>query len=336
MTSGQPVREELKRAWPAYIIDFSRPALKPMIRAIVGNLRKECELYQPPEGIRIRKVKTEPSGREPVRCYVIEPEDSKIRPAMLFCHGGGFFLPVQASTLALAAAYVQKTGVRIFVPEYGLLPEHRGAEAFWDCMSVWEDMWNNAADYAVDTPHCLLYGESAGGALAAGIALKCRDDDWFRAAAMLLVYPVLDDRSGRYASMDLYSDAPWSKKSNIYMWQQYLRDGTESLREYLVPMRNEDLSGLPPIYIEPQEIDTLRDEACAFAERVASAGVSVTLNLQEGSFHGFDSDTENEFVRNVIAERTRFMDPFANGQRSGSLVNGLPGSGRQDAGGGKV
>ena len=89
------------------------------------------------------------------------------------------------------------------------------------------------------------------------------------------------------------------------MWQAYLPDpaALRKLETYLVPMRATDVGGLPSVYIEPQEFDILRDEALAFAQRLEEAGVPVSRNLIQGSYHGFDADTHNPFVRRVITQR---------------------------------
>lgn len=89
------------------------------------------------------------------------------------------------------------------------------------------------------------------------------------------------------------------------MWQAYLPDpaALKELEAYLVPMRASDVCGLPSVYIEPQEFDILRDEALAFAGRLEEAGVTVTRNLIRGSYHGFDADTQNPFVRRVTTQR---------------------------------
>ena len=128
-----------------------------------------------------------------------------------------------------------------------------------------------------DVPY-LLYGESAGGTLAAGLALWTRDHETKPANGQCLIYPVLDNRCSRYASMRLYSEAAWPLKNNLTMWRAYLKNGKDSLDNYIVPMTAPDVSSLSPAYVEPQQIDTLRDEAIAYAKRLVEAGNHVTLN----------------------------------------------------------
>ena len=157
-----------------------------------------------------------------------------------------------------------------------------------------------------DVPY-LLYGESAGGTLAAGLALWARDHGIRAANGQCLVYPVMDNRCSRYASMRLYSDAAWPLKNNLTMWREYLKNGKDGLDDYLVPMTAPDVSNLPKAYIEPQQIDTLRDEAIAYANRLQNAGKKVSLRSVEGSYHGFDADWEYAFVQDVVRGRITQM-----------------------------
>ena len=156
----------------------------------------------------------------------------------------------------------------------------------------------------LDATKILLYGESAGGALAAGMAQQLLAECDVRPVGQLLIYPVLDDRCGRYASMEQSVDVAWSRSSNEQMWREYLRDITSPAAP-LVPLRTDysALAGLPPAYIEPQEIDILHDEAVTYAEALTAAGITVQLNEVSGSYHGFDAESDNAFVSRVIQRR---------------------------------
>lgn len=299
-----PYRPELKKPGPLSSIDFSNPALAPMVRMTAQNLRQAARKYVPPEGLRVRTIQISSWDKVPVECFIIEPERGGLLPGMLYCHGGGFFLPLQASALQIAAFYAEKLQARVFLPEYRILPDFPNPYPFKDCRAVWNEIAGQA--YRLDG-RLLLYGESAGGALAAGLAQWLRDRGEPLPAGQLLIYPVLDDRSERYPSMERYSGAVWSRKSNNYMWKSYLRDGFCDLEPYVVPMRSGNFAGLPPAYIEPQGIDVLRDEGIAYGEKLRQAGVPVELNVIEGSYHGFDSDIENPFVRQILARRVRAM-----------------------------
>lgn len=280
-------------------IDFSNPRLAPAIRMMVCNIRSEVASYHPPEGVSLQKQQITVWDGQTIECYQFEPEGGSLElPTVLYCHGGGFFLPIQPMMMELAAEFARELGVRVYLPEYRILPESPSPYPFRDCLSVLEEILKQ------DVPY-LLYGESVGGTLAAGLALWARDQKMVPAKGQCLIYPALDNRCSRYASMRLYAEAAWPLKNNLAMWREYLKNEKDRRSDYLVPMTSPDVTGLPRAYIEPQEIDTLRDEAVAYAGRMKEAGNSVTLNIIEDSYHGFDADTRNPFVQKVVEERMK-------------------------------
>ncbi|WP_412447201.1 alpha/beta hydrolase [Ruthenibacterium lactatiformans] len=123
-------------------IDFGNPALKPMLRMMADNMKKDTRAYHPPEGLRLRSLSVDNGNGRQIWCFVMEPEGEETRslPGMLYCHGGGFFLPLQVPALRLAAKYAAALHMRIFLPEYRLLPEHPAPAAFDDCLAVWRQM----------------------------------------------------------------------------------------------------------------------------------------------------------------------------------------------------
>lgn len=303
--AGYPYRPELKKPGPIHSIDFSNPVLAPMVGLVVRNQREAARNWRPPEGVALWMLPIPSWDGEPVDCFVVEPETDEALPGMLFCHGGGFFLPVQTTALELAAVYARKLRLRVFLPDYRILPQHPNPYPFQDCRAVWKQMAEQGEAHRLDG-RLLLYGESAGGALAAGLAQLLRDEGGPQPRGQALIYPVLDNQSEVYPSMERYNGAVWTKRNNDYMWSAYLKNGFQGLEPYIVPMSG-GLSGLPPAYIEPQEIDILRDEAAAYAEKLGQAGVPVELNIVQGSYHGFDADVENPFVQQVIAQRLQAM-----------------------------
>jgi len=304
--AGYQYRPELKKPGPINSIDFGNPALAPMVGLVVRNQRQAARSWHPPEGVALRMLSVISRDGAAVECFVLEPETDEFLPGMLFCHGGGFFLPVQTTALELAAIYAKKLQMRVFLPEYRILPDHPDPYPFQDCRAVWVQMREQAEAHRLDG-RILLYGESAGGALAAGLAQMIRDKGEPRPQGQVLIYPVLDDQGEKYPSMEQYSGAVWTKRNNDYMWSAYLKNGFQGLEPYIVPMKSENFAGLPPAYIEPQEIDILRDEGTAYAGLLRRAGVSVDLNIIKGSYHGFDADVENPFVQQIIERRVQAM-----------------------------
>lgn len=282
-------------------IDFADPRLAPAIQMMVQRIQTDISAYTPSNHILLHKKHVTVWDGETIDCYIFEPEDALPKlPAMLYCHGGGFFLPIQPMMMELASQYALEVGMRVYLPEYRILPEYPNPYPFRDCLSILEEIQKQ------DVPY-LLYGESAGGTLSAGLALWARDHETKPANGQCLIYPVLDNRCSRYASMRLYAEAAWPLKNNLTMWREYLKNGKNGLDDYIVPMTAPDVSALPPAYVEPQQIDILRDEAIAYAKRLEETGNHVILNTIEGSYHGFDADTRNPFVQKIVHNRIAQM-----------------------------
>lgn len=299
-------RPELKPPKPLGGIDFGNPALAPMVRMVTANLRQAARSWTAPEGVSVRQISVPSHDGTAVECFLVEPETDRPLPGLLYCHGGGFFLPLEVPALELAAVYARKLSVRVFLPEYRLLPEHPYPVPLQDCRAVWDGMSAQANRHHLNG-RILLYGESAGGALAAGLAQQLRDEGKPSPCGQVLIYPALDDRSERYSSTETYSGAVWTKQANGRMWSGYLKNGFQGPEGYAVPLRAGDFSLLPPAYVEPQGVDLLRDEGAAYGERLREAGVPVKVNIIEGSYHGFDADVGNPFVQAVLAQRIRTM-----------------------------
>ena len=301
-----PYRSELKQPKTLGGIDFGNPALAPMVRMVTQNLRQAARAWAPPGGVSVRTIHVPSQDGEPVECFVVGPNRDEALPGILYCHGGGFFLPLEVPALELAVVYAKKLRARVFLPDYRLLPDHPYPVPLQDCRAVWDEMCVHTDEYRLDG-RALLYGESAGGALAAGLAQQLRDEGEHLPCGQILVYPALDDRSEKYFSVERYSGAVWTRRANTQMWSGYLKNGFQEPEGHAIPLRAADFSLLPPAYIEPQGIDLLRDEAVAYGERLREAGVPIQVNIIEGSYHGFDMDVENPFVQSVIDQRVRVM-----------------------------
>lgn len=268
---------------------------------MVRGIENEVLSFLPPAGVVLYQEPFTAWDGASINCFVFAPEgEDGFLPSMLYCHGGGFFLPIQPMMMHLAAQYAKELRIRVFLPEYRILPEYQNPYPFRDCLSVLKQIQEQAGDY-------ILYGESAGGTLAAGLTLWTKESGGKPAKGQCLIYPVTDNCCSKYPSMRLYSEAAWPLKNNLAMWREYLKNGRDGLDDYLIPMQASDVSGLPPAYIEPQQIDTLRDEAIAYAERLQKAGNDVRLNVVEGSYHGFDVHTEHPFVQSVVQKRIEVM-----------------------------
>ena len=259
--------------------------------------------WKPPEGVirRTERIAVENGGQ--IKCHVLEPTGQAATSTMLYCHGGAFFMPILPASLDCAAWYARALSCRVYMPEYRLTPANPYPVPVEDCYAALRHM---ASLPETDLSRVILYGESAGGCLCAEVMNRCLDDRLLDPAAQMLIYPVTDNAQ-HYESLTRYEDATWTRRSNLTMWKLYLNGLEPTPDDYAVPMLREDFSGFPPVYIEPAEMDTLCDQAVAYAEKLASAGVAVTERVVPGAYHGFDGHLDSPLVQQVLAERVQWL-----------------------------
>ncbi|BBZ11111.1 esterase [Mycobacterium branderi] len=201
-------------------------------------------------------------------------------PALLWIHGGGYVLGRASQDDKLCRRFSRELGATVASVDYRLAPEHPYPAPLEDCYSALTWL---ARLPAVDPARIAIGGASAGGGLAAALALLARDRGEITPALQLLAYPMLDDRSANNPSLPSYR--LWSPSSNRFGWAAYLGDADPQVA---VPARRDDLSGLPPAWIGVGTHDLFHDEDLAYAERLTQAGVPCHVEVVPGAFHGFD------------------------------------------------
>jgi acetyl esterase/lipase len=182
--------------------------------------------------------------------------------------------------------------------EYRLAPEAPYPVPINDCDQGLRYIVDHAADLRLDPHRIGVGGRSAGGGLAAALALRWRDRIDDRLAFQYLEYPMLDDRTDTPSSQ-LDGLPVWSRESNAFGWRAYLGDrcGTAHVPPDAAAARAAELAGLPPTFISVGTADCLRDEAIDFTARLCRAGVSTELHLYAGAVHGFDMFADCAVVR---------------------------------------
>jgi acetyl esterase/lipase len=208
-------------------------------------------------------------------------------PAVLYIHGGGFCVGSLESEHMGALQTAQKARALIVSVDYRLAPEHPFPAGIEDCYAALVWMSSRADELGIDRDRVAVMGGSAGGGLAAGLALMARDRKGPRLCFQVLNIPELDDRL-ETPSMRAFTDTPlWNRPNAIVSWRYYLGDALGGdVSAYAAPARAQDLSGLPPAYVSTMEYDPLRDEGLIYATRMLQQGVSVELHQFPGTFHG--------------------------------------------------
>ena len=210
-------------------------------------------------------------------------------PALVFFHGGAFTAGDLETEDGRCRELAIRTGALVVSVHYRLSPEHPYPAAFDDCYHALSWVAAGADELDADPAAIAIGGSSAGGALAAGVALAARDRDGPSIVLQLLLYPVLDDRMSSRSMTDFVTTPGWNRPNTVHMWRHYLAASDLEPASYAAPARAVELTGLPPTYLLVAERDPLRDEGIAFARRLIAAGVPTELHQLAGTFHGFDA-----------------------------------------------
>ena len=208
-------------------------------------------------------------------------------PGVVYLHGGGMIAGDVRSDLPVVLDWAEQVGVVLVSVDYRLAPEHPYPAGVEDCLAALSWTAAHADELGIDG-RLVLAGTSAGGGLAAATALLNRDRGGVGLAGLLLVCPMLDDRT---------VDAPvrpfqtWSPISNRTGWTALLgaARGGADVPPYAAPARATDLAGLPPAFIDVGTADIFLDEDVAFTRRIWAAGGRADLHVWAGGYHGFDS-----------------------------------------------
>ncbi|MGR4880161.1 alpha/beta hydrolase [Streptomyces sp. LARHCF249] len=232
-------------------------------------------------------------------------------PLLYYLHGGGMISGNAWSVLPrLLRAWALPLELAVISVEYPLAPRAQYPVPLEDCYAglVWAAA--HAAELGLDADRFVVGGKSAGGGLAAALALLTRDGGGPTPIGQLLLCPMLDDRGDTFSSHQMAGTDTWDRTSNATAWQALLGDryGAADLPPYAAPARATDLSGLPPAYIEVGSAETFRDEGVAYAQAVWQAGGQAELHVWPGACHGFDTLAPRAAIsRDAREARTRWL-----------------------------
>lgn len=293
-------------------VDFQSPVIQPVIKVSEWVNRGKVANIQLPEGFQLRKFQLEHAGRSFV-CHCVESVKAEGElPGLLYFHGGGFLLPLQTVMFEKATYFAEHLNCRVFLPEYTLTTDEPFPVALEEAAASLQFVLNHHAYLEVAADKILLYGESAGGCLAASLTRLHLDKSGARPlAGLALIYPVLDNVRN-YPSISKYESSAFSAEPNASMWDLYLAAGWEQhpLKEYAVPAHNRNFTDFPPVYVEAAEEDILRDEARAYAARLEAAGIPVKLEVVPGAYHAYDNDHSSPLVQRMMGQRVQVFRQF--------------------------
>ncbi len=243
----------------------------------------------------------------PMRLY--RKDGSAPGSLAVYIHGGGMFLCSVDTHDPVCRAYTAESGVPLLSIDFRFAPEHLYPTSVEDCYAALQWAYKNAVELGVDPSRIAIMGDSAGGGMAAAVALMARDRGGPPLAAQILVYPMLDDRN---TTPDRFVEpfAMWTTDDNITGWGCLLGDaaGGPDTPAYAAPARAHDLAGLPRTYIDVGQLDIFRAEDIGYALRLSEAGVDVEFHLHPGVPHAFEVFAPHSAVaRRAQADRSRVL-----------------------------
>lgn len=220
--------------------------------------------------------------------------------AIVWLHGGGFVMGNLDTEHPWAARLADGSGAVVISVNYRLAPENPFPAALDDVYAVLTWTAERALELGIDPGRIAVGGHSAGGGLAAALALRARDQQGPPIRFQLLNQPGLDDRQTAWSAQQ-FTNTPWMNRDKVtQLWRHYL--GFTPASPYAAPARATDLAGLPPAYVATAEFCPNRDEDIDYAVRLLQAGVPVELHQWPGTFHGSQAILSAEVSQRQLAE----------------------------------
>lgn len=239
--------------------------------------------------VSIEEVLVPGGGSLPIRCLLYRPRAGTPKGALLHIHGGGFVMGMPEMNALGNIDLVRNTGCVVLSPDYRLAPEHPHPAALEDCHTALLWLYEHVPAWGITASRIGVIGESAGGGLAASLALLARDRGSVTLGCQVLIYPMLappehsldwaapDGRTGHFV---------WTRASDRFAWSAYL--GGNQPDSQTIAGIAADLARLPPTFLAVGELDLFVHDNLAHVRRMLSAGCSVEAHLYPGAFHAFD------------------------------------------------
>ncbi|WP_458207544.1 alpha/beta hydrolase [Haladaptatus sp. NG-SE-30] len=273
-------------------------------RQLLANLWEPPEEPEPVAAVRDLTV-AGPAGSLPIRVYT--PDGSAPFPVLVYFHGGGWVMGSLDTDDGICRALTNTIECVVVSVDYRLAPEHPFPAAVEDCYAATEWVVENPEAVHGDPDRLAVGGESAGGNLAAAVALHARDHGP-RLAHQVLIYPPTDHSFLTTVDDEHPEWYVFTKEDVAWVWNHYLESDFDGRNPYASPLQARDLHGLPPATVLTCGFDRLRAEGIAYAERLLDADVRVEHRDYDDSIHGFIGLLDDPELRQARAAITAIGD----------------------------
>lgn len=289
MSTRHLVDPELLAAAEAFPAMELRVELLPQLRAASATARFPDLVA---ESIQRQEVRVPgPAGAADVRVLLTAPAVARDLPAVLHLHGGGYVMGAPEMNIERDLLLAQELGCLVASVDYRLAPETQYPGPLEDCYAALRWLHAEAPSLGIDRNRIAVLGASAGGGLAASLALLTRDRAEVSLAYQALIAPMIDDRTCHADPPHAYTgEFVWTRVSNRFGWASLLgcEPGARELSPYAAAARAADLTRLPPAFIGVGALDLFLEEDIEYARRLTRAGVPVELHVYPGAYHGFE------------------------------------------------
>ncbi len=240
-----------------------------------------------PEPVAEVKDFTIPGEAGPIAARIYRPTAGGQLPALVYFFGGGWALGVLDTADAVARMIANRAGCACVTVSYRLAPENKFPAAVHDCYTGAAWVVEHAEELGIDAGRVAVGGDSSGGNLTAAVTLMARERGTPEFIHQLLVYPNTDATADTPSMREVTDEHFFNKNAIAWYWGMYLTSPEDGLSPLASPLLAADLSGLPPATVITAELDPLRDEAEAYGQRLAEAGVPCEIIRYDGMMHGF-------------------------------------------------
>lgn len=261
-------------------------------------------------GVRVEEFDIPTIDGQSVRLDLLSgPNRSATSPLVYYVHGGGMMLGNRWSGIDVVEDWIHRFNAVVASVEYRLAPEAQYPLPQEDCYAGLKWIADNEHRLGLKVGSGMMVGISAGGGLAASVALMARERGGPQLAGLMLIAPMLDNRDDTTSARQ-YANGTWSVEENALGWNSLLGEAAEhldDLPDWVVPGRCANLSDLPNAFIEVGTADIFRDDSVEFASRIWAAGGRAELHVWAGGFHGFEVLSHTLLAQSAVHARSNWL-----------------------------